>query len=86
MDATANEVAGLNIQGFPTIKFYPANNKTPLDFDGDRTTEGFVAYLKDHASRAVDFGDLKEEGSEEKAEEVADEPETTTEEEVRDEL
>lgn len=27
MDATANEVEGVNIQGFPTIKFYPANNK-----------------------------------------------------------
>jgi len=27
MDATANEVEGLQIQGFPTIKFYPANNK-----------------------------------------------------------
>jgi len=27
MDATANEVEGVQIQGFPTIKFYPANNK-----------------------------------------------------------
>jgi len=27
MDATANEAEGVDIQGFPTIKFYPANNK-----------------------------------------------------------
>lgn len=27
MDATANEAEGVNIEGFPTIKFYPANNK-----------------------------------------------------------
>ena len=27
IDATANEVEGLQVQGFPTIKFYPANNK-----------------------------------------------------------
>lgn len=27
MDATANEADGVEVQGFPTIKFYPANNK-----------------------------------------------------------
>lgn len=32
MDATANEVEGLNIEGFPTLKFYPANNKEPMDY------------------------------------------------------
>lgn len=26
-DSTANEIAGLNIKGFPTIKWFPANNK-----------------------------------------------------------
>ena len=28
MDATANEVAGLNIRGFPTLKFYKAGEPT----------------------------------------------------------
>jgi len=27
MDATANEAQGVNVEGFPTIKYYPANNK-----------------------------------------------------------
>jgi protein disulfide-isomerase A1 len=48
MDATANEVDGLNIQGFPTIKFYPKGNKqNPIDYDGERTEEGFIKYLKE---------------------------------------
>lgn len=27
IDSTANEVDGVDIKGFPTLKFYPANNK-----------------------------------------------------------
>lgn len=55
MDATANEVDGLNIQGFPTIKFYPSNNKTPIDFSGSRDEEGFFKFLKEKCSKAVTF-------------------------------
>jgi len=38
IDATANEVPGVNIKGFPTIKFYPGNKKSsaPIDFEGER--------------------------------------------------
>jgi len=50
MDATANEVEGLNIQGFPTIKFYPKGKKnSPIEFNGDRTEEGFIKFLKENA-------------------------------------
>lgn len=27
IDSTANEVDGVDIKGFPTLKFYPANDK-----------------------------------------------------------
>jgi len=46
IDATANEIEGIPIQGFPTLKFFPANNKTPVDFSGERTEEGILGYLK----------------------------------------
>jgi len=48
MDATANEVDGVSVQGFPTLKFYPKGNKSsPVDYDGERTEEGFLKYLKE---------------------------------------
>jgi hypothetical protein len=55
MDSTANEVDGVNIEGFPTLKFYPANNKTPMDFKGDRTAEGFYSFLDTSTSKVVKF-------------------------------
>jgi len=48
MDATANEVESVSVQGFPTIKFYPKNDKqNPIDYDGERTEEGFIKYLRE---------------------------------------
>lgn len=51
IDSTTNETDKVSIQGFPTIKFFPAGKKnSPIDFDGDRTVEGFEAFLNKHAS------------------------------------
>jgi hypothetical protein len=52
MDATANEAEGVNIEGFPTIKYYPANNKDGVDYKGGRTLDDFYKYLKENASVA----------------------------------
>jgi len=51
IDATANDVdAKYNIQGFPTIKFFAAGAKdTPIDYDGERTVDGFVSFLNKHS-------------------------------------
>ncbi len=75
MDATANEVDGVNIQGFPTLKFYPANNKTPMDFSGERTAEGFYQFLEKSTSKVVkfDFAVLLGEEEEEEEEKVEEE-------------
>ena len=46
MDATTNETDRVSIQGFPTIKFWPAGNKgAPMDFEGDRTVDGFIDFI-----------------------------------------
>lgn len=48
IDATANEIPGVSVSGFPTLKFYRPGSKTaPVDFSGDRTLEGFNKYLKE---------------------------------------
>ena len=51
MDATANEVDGLDIRGYPTLKFYPKGQKSnPIDYDGNRDAEGFKTWLKEKSS------------------------------------
>jgi len=53
VDATGNEIEGVSVQGYPTIKFYPAHNKgSPVDFDGERNADGIVKWLKEHAKHA----------------------------------
>ena len=54
MDATANEHEHVDVSGFPSIQFFAANSKTPVDYDGSRTLDGFVAFLKNHATRNVE--------------------------------
>jgi len=54
VDATANEVEGVSIKGFPTIKFWPGGKKSsPLDYDGERTVEGFMAWLEKHVTYPI---------------------------------
>jgi protein disulfide-isomerase A1 len=54
MDATTNEVENLEIEGFPTLKFYPANNKnSPIDYDDDRSQNAFVNWIKKHATTEI---------------------------------
>ena len=49
-DATANEADGVDIKGFPTLKFYARGHKdAPLEFDGERDIDGFKNYLKDNS-------------------------------------
>lgn len=60
MDSTANETDKVSIQGFPTIKFWPAGNKDrPMEFEGERTVEGFIEYLtKNSANPLIPKDDL----------------------------
>ncbi|KAH4077328.1 protein disulfide-isomerase [Parastagonospora nodorum] len=81
VDATANDVPD-EIQGFPTIKLFPAGKKdSPVDYSGSRTIEDLVQFIKDNGSHKVAavYEEAKEKVAEaaeeasEKAGSVADE-------------
>lgn len=50
-DSTQNEIAGVEVKGFPTIKFFPGNDtKKQVEFNGERNTEGILNWLKEHTT------------------------------------
>ena len=57
MDSTANEARGVEIKGFPTLKFYSAKNKKPLEYDGERNFQGLLSFVTEKAS--IPFGATK---------------------------
>lgn len=49
IDSTENEVPGVDIQGFPTLKFFRKDKSAePLDFNGERTADGIVNWIREH--------------------------------------
>jgi protein disulfide-isomerase A1 len=85
MDATENEIdyAGVDVKGFPTVLFFPANDKAnPIQFSGDRDFKGISSFLKTNAQKfelngktygaGVEFEDEEDVKAEEPAEETTD--------------
>ncbi|OJD25315.1 protein disulfide-isomerase domain [Blastomyces percursus] len=57
VDATANDVPD-EIQGFPTIKLFPAGSKdSPVDYTGSRTVEDLANFVRDNGKYGVDAYD-----------------------------
>ena len=52
-DATANEFADVEVQGFPTLKFFPAGGEMQ-DYNGGRTLEDFVKFLEPEGAAEAD--------------------------------
>ena len=50
LDATANEVEGHMVSTFPVIKFFPANNKEGITYEGPRTASGILEFLHKNAA------------------------------------
>jgi len=56
MDSTANEVEGVEIKGYPTLKWYPKGNKKGEDYNDGREVKDFKEFLmKNSASYAAHF-------------------------------
>uniref|UniRef100_A0A8I4A0Z5 protein disulfide-isomerase n=1 Tax=Callithrix jacchus TaxID=9483 RepID=A0A8I4A0Z5_CALJA len=65
MDSTANEVEAVKVHSFPTLKFFPASaDRTVIDYNGERTLDGFKKFLEsggqDGAGDDDDLEDLEE--------------------------
>lgn len=59
IDATENDTPE-EIRGFPTLIFYPKGSSTGVKYEGDRTADAMVSWLKEHASDSLE-GLVKEE-------------------------
>eukprot|EP01016_Furgasonia_blochmanni_P041322 TRINITY_DN5350_c0_g1_i5.p1 TRINITY_DN5350_c0_g1~~TRINITY_DN5350_c0_g1_i5.p1 ORF type:complete len:548 (+),score=143.31 TRINITY_DN5350_c0_g1_i5:116-1759(+) len=58
VDAEENRIEGVYIQGYPTIMFWPANNKDyPQEYDGYREEEEFIKFLQEHSTTGFSAGD-----------------------------
>ena len=45
MDATRNDIAGLEPEGYPTILFFPRGNKKGVEYDGSRDEHDLVQFI-----------------------------------------
>eukprot|EP00090_Calanus_glacialis_P008395 TRINITY_DN1671_c0_g1_i1.p1 TRINITY_DN1671_c0_g1~~TRINITY_DN1671_c0_g1_i1.p1 ORF type:complete len:481 (-),score=145.85 TRINITY_DN1671_c0_g1_i1:212-1654(-) len=52
MDSTANELEEVKVQGFPTIKLFKKGTNEIVDYNGDRTEEGFTKFLEEGLAKA----------------------------------
>ncbi|XP_059904138.1 protein disulfide-isomerase isoform X1 [Gadus macrocephalus] len=63
MDSTANEIESVKVHSFPTLKYFPAGDERKvIDYNGERTMEGFTKFLE---SGGKDGGAPAGEGEEE---------------------
>mmetsp|Transcript_12555 Transcript_12555/g.17449 ORF Transcript_12555/g.17449 Transcript_12555/m.17449 type:complete len:457 (-) Transcript_12555:283-1653(-) len=48
MDSTANEVSEPEVRGFPTLYFFPADNKAGVKYEAGRDLEDFISYIDEN--------------------------------------
>ncbi|KAG8429870.1 hypothetical protein GDO86_008963 [Hymenochirus boettgeri] len=61
MDSTANEIEAVKIHSFPTLKFFPAGpGKNVVDYNGERTLEGFTKFLESGGQDGAADEDLED--------------------------
>lgn len=75
IDSTANELEHTKITSFPTLKYYKKGDNAVVDYNGERTLEGFVKFIESggQVETPEDADDASEETEEEKEKEPKDE-------------
>ncbi|XP_022093541.1 protein disulfide-isomerase 2-like [Acanthaster planci] len=72
MDSTANEVEGVSIGGFPTLKFFRKETNEVVDYNGGRTLEDLSKFLESGGVDGAGPEDDEEFDEEEEEEEEGD--------------
>lgn len=59
-DATMNEAEGVEIQGYPTLKFYKKGKKnSPTSYEAGRTKDEIIEWLKEHSEAMKTHGEAQ---------------------------
>lgn len=58
IDATANELEHTKITSFPTIKYYKKGDNTVVDYNGERTLDGFSSFIDNDGKEAEGVPDI----------------------------
>ena len=59
MDATANDVDGVEIQSYPTLKLYSKKNKSaPIEFKGERDKKGIIKFSEENSAYVIKVSDI----------------------------
>jgi len=73
-DATANEFADVEVQGFPTLKYFPKGEGSKMvDYNGGRDFDSLASFVENDGKEAEKAAEEEEEDAEEPAADVKDE-------------
>jgi protein disulfide-isomerase A1 len=73
-DATANEFADVEVQGFPTLKYFPKGENKIVDYNGPRDLDSFIKFIDNDGVEAAEE-DSADDGEDEDEEEIEEEEE-----------
>lgn len=67
VDVTKNDIEGHNIEGLPTIKFFPGKDKSNvINYSGERTEDEIAKFLKEKCSHPIEIPEYKAKDEKEK--------------------